>query len=158
MTVNRIDVLPSANGASKPGKARKRPSRRKVKPAVPVSALRRWTTIGAGCGIPALSLGLSSVGGSLCEAGMPMLGAATLTLCCGVLAVSLSHLAKAFRDITHSRPWQSWAMAVVVDCSLIVCELARVNGYASWTATGIMAGVTLFSMWLNCWAFLSDAE
>lgn len=148
---------PSVNGHAKPAKAKAK--RRKAKPAplpVQVSTLRRWTTVGMGCGIPGLSLALSSVGGSLIESGHYSLGAGALGLCCAVLAVSLSHLASAIRDITHSRPWQAWLLALTIDCSLIVCELSRVSGFASWLVPVVMVGVTVASMWLNCWAFLSD--
>src|SRR5262245_1343007 len=63
---------------------------------------RRAITVGLGCGVPGLSLALSSIGGRLCAAGQYGLGVASLGLCCTVLAVSLSHLAWAVRDITRS--------------------------------------------------------
>ena len=42
-----------------------------------------------------------------------------LAVCCVVLAVSLSHLAWAVRDITGSARWQSWFLAAAVDISLV---------------------------------------
>src|SRR5438045_1542715 len=78
---------------------------------------RRWITVVMGCGIPCLSLALSSIGGRLCVEGQRVLGGAVLVLCCTVLAVSLSHLAWAVKDITRSAKWQSWCLALAVDVS-----------------------------------------
>jgi hypothetical protein len=58
--------------------------------------------VGLGAGIPGLSLALSSIGGRLLEQGHGYLGCGAMALCCSVLAVSLSHLAWAVRDITGS--------------------------------------------------------
>src|SRR5262249_32285327 len=86
----------------------RKPRSRKAKAEVPaVQAVqgcqrRRWITVGMGCGIPGLSLALSSIGGRLLQEGHAGLGCAALVLCCSVLAVSLSHLAWAVRDITRS--------------------------------------------------------
>lgn len=145
--INRV----SANGTHKP---RKRVRKAKAKPVVPMPVYKRWVTVAMGCGIPALSLSLSSIGGALYDAGMPVLGTAAIGLTCGVLAVSLSHLASAIRCITRSAVWQAWALAVVIDCSLVVCELTRVAGFSSWVVPAVMVGVTAFSMLLNCHAFL----
>src|SRR5262245_50140110 len=80
-----------------------------------VSSARRWITVGMGCGIPCQALALSSIGGRLCQEGQRGLGVAVLAVCCGVLEVSLSHLAWAIRDITGSARWQSRCLAVAVD-------------------------------------------
>jgi hypothetical protein len=115
---------------------------------------RRWITMGMGAGIPCLSLALSSIGGRLAAEGHHALGGGALVLCCSVLAVSLSHLAWAIRDITRSAWWQSWCLAAAVDLSLVLGELAGIAGYASWVVAAVMVSVTLCSAVLNCWAFL----
>jgi hypothetical protein len=107
-----------------------------------------------GCGIPGLSLALSSSGGRMLEQGHYALGAAALLLCCAVLVVSLSHLAGAIRDITRSVTWQAWCLALAVDLSMVVCELSRVAGFALWVVPVLMGAVTVASAGLNCWAFL----
>ncbi len=115
---------------------------------------RRWITLGMGAGIPCLSLALSSIGGRLLAEGHGVLGSGALVLCCSVLAVSLSHLAWAIRDITRSEWWQAVLLAIAVDCSLVLGELAGIAGYASWVVGAVMVSVTLCSAVLNCWAFL----
>ena len=88
------------------------------------------------------------------EQGLYALGAAALLLCCAVLAVSLSHLAGAIRDITRSATWQAWSLAVAVDLSMVVCELSRVAGFELWVVPVLLGAVTVASAGLNCWAFL----
>jgi hypothetical protein len=107
-----------------------------------------------GCGIPLLSLGLSSSGGRLLEQGHIGLGVSALVLCCSVLAVSLSHLAWAIRDITRSQVWQAWCLAVAVDVAVVLCELCRVAGFELWVVPVLMGALTAASAGLNCWAFL----
>jgi hypothetical protein len=123
-------------------------------PAGQATAARRWITVGMGCGIPCLSLARSSIGGRLWVDGHCVLGTGALVLCSAVLAVSLSHLAWAVEDITRSHRWQSWCLALAVDCSLVLGELAGIAGYASWVVAAVMVSVTLCSAVLNCWAFL----
>ena len=127
----------------------------KGKPAVTVSRARRWITVGLGAGIPCLSLALSSIGGRLVSEGHRALGVGALGLCCAVLAVSLSHLAWAVRDITGSSRWQSWCLAGAVDVSLVLGELAMVSGFSLWVVSAVMVAVTVVSAVLNCWAFLA---
>src|SRR5689334_4607934 len=112
----RLAVVEGLNG-----QAKRRPVR---KPAGRSGRARRWITVGMGCGVACLSLALSSIGGQLVQEGRLYLGGAVLGICCTVLAVSLSHLAWAIRDITRSAVWQSWCLAVAVDVSLVACELA----------------------------------
>lgn len=119
-----------------------------------LSVPRRWLTVALGCGIPGLSLALSSVGGRLMSQGHVGLGVGAMALCCTVLAVSLSHLAWAVKDITRSARWQSWCLAVAIDLSLVLCELAGVAGFTLWVVPVVMAAVTMSSAALNCWAFL----
>lgn len=152
--LNRVEGVNGTHEKPK-GKPRKRTRKPAVKPVVPMPTYKRWVTVAMGCGIPTLSLSLSSIGGALIENRLPYLGAGALALTCGVLAVSLSHLAAAIRDITKSAVWQAWALAVVIDCSLVVCELTRVAGFASWVVPAVMIGVTAFSMLLSCHAFLN---
>jgi hypothetical protein len=102
-----------SNGVAETAKPLRKPRSRKAAtvpeagPPAPVAAdaasrWRRPITVGVGCGIPGLSLALSSIGGRLLVAGHSGLGVAALGLCCSVLAVPLSHLAWAIRDITRS--------------------------------------------------------
>jgi hypothetical protein len=136
-------------------------AKRKAKSVVSarsVSMARKYITIGLGCGIPGLSLALSSVGGNLVNQGHGWLGAAFLGLCSSVLAVSLSHLAWAVRDITGSSRWQSWCLAGAIDLSLVMGELAGVAGLDMWIVSVVMVGVTAVSMVLNCWAFLRHCK
>jgi hypothetical protein len=107
-----------------------------------------------GCGIPLLSLGLSSSGGRLLEQSHIGLGVSALVLCCSVLAVSLSHLAWAIRDITRSYLWQAWCLAVAVDVAVVLCELCQVAGLELWVGPVLMGALTAASAGLNCWAFL----
>jgi hypothetical protein len=86
-----------------------------------------------------------------------VLGGAVLGLCCTVLAVSLSHLAWAIKDITRSAKWQAWCLGVAVDVSLVVCELACIAGAGWWLIQAVMLAVTVSSAVLNCWAFLRHA-
>jgi hypothetical protein len=119
-----------------------------------LAVLRRWLTVGMGCGIPGLSLALSSLGGLLVRGGQIWMGGGSLALCGAVLSVSLSHLASAVQDITKSAVWQAWCLAVAIDVSLVLCELAHVAGYEGLLVPCLMAAVTVASMGLNCWAFL----
>lgn len=141
------------------GQAKARPRRRASKPKPVVVGQgpgwgRRWLTVGLGCGIPGLSLSLSSIGGRLLEQGYVGLGSPALALCRSVLAVSLSHLAWAVADITGSARWQAWCPAVAVDLSLVLGELAHVQGFTLWVVPVVMGSVTIVSAVLNCWAFL----
>ncbi len=155
------EARPHVNGKApkRPARARKiagEPKAPRKAPGVLAARLRTALTVGMGCGIPALSLSLSSTGGALLASGHTTLGVTCLGLCATVLAVSLSHLASAIRSITHSLPWQAWALAVAVDVTLVTCELTRVNGFEAWLVPVIMLGVTLASMILNVYAFLND--
>jgi hypothetical protein len=74
-----------------------------------------------------------------------------------VLAVSLSHLAWAIRDITKSPPWAAWLLAVGFDLVLVLSELCAVSAEDAGVrvvTTLMMVGVAGLSMFLNCWAFL----
>jgi hypothetical protein len=123
-------------------------------PVVTAGRGRRALTVAMGCGIPGLSLALSSIGGRLLLEGHRGHGTAALVLCGAVLAVSLSHLAWAIGDITRSARWQSWCLAVAIDLSLVLGELAGVAGFRLWVVPVVMGAVTLVSAVLNCWAFL----
>jgi hypothetical protein len=145
-------------GTGRNGAARKPRGKRPVVTSARVSRMRQAITVGMGCGIPCLSLALSSIGGRLIEEGHRYLGGAALVLCCGVLAVSLSHLAWALRDITRSAWWQAWALAVAIDVSLVLGELASVAGFRLWLVPVVMVAVCVVSAVLNCWAFLRHSK
>lgn len=119
-----------------------RRSRRKPAPA-PVMTLARFKlgmTVALGVGIPLLSLALFALG-----------------LMLAVLGVSLSHLAWAIGDITGSGPRSSWALAVALDLSLVLCELCHVYATAlglEWVCFLVMGAVATCSMALNVYAFL----
>lgn len=119
-----------------------------------VGRWRWWLTVSMGCGIPCLSLALSSIGGRLLVQGHRLLGLGAMGLCCTVLAVSLSHLAWAVKDVTRSKGWQAWCLAVAIDLSLVLGELSMVSGFELWVVQVVMVAVTVCSAVLNCWAFL----
>jgi len=142
----------SLNGAAP--KSSKRSA--KLVSARTVSRSRIAITVGLGCAIPLLSLYLAAQGGSLLLGDWiaVALGIACLALCCASLGLSLSHLACAIADITRCGVKPAWALAVVLDCSLVASELANAAGHGSALVFGFMAAVTAASMVLNCWAFL----
>lgn len=144
--VGRVGIGVSGKGSRKPvGKPRK--GQRSAR-------ARWWTTVALGCGVPALSLSLSSIGGRLLAEGHGLLGSCGMVLCCTVLGVSLSHLAWAIGDITKAKGWQPWALAMAIDASLVLGELSQVYGFESVLVPVVMASVAVMSAWLNCWAFL----
>jgi hypothetical protein len=123
-----------------------------------VKRARVVATVLMGMFIPLASLALSHVGGSLLQAGFRFLGAFSLGLMGCVLAVSLSHLAEAVRDITRSPRWASWLLAVAFDLCLVLGELTHVSASEAGlgaVVTALMCAVCLLSMFLNCWAFLA---
>ena len=151
-------VAAGGNGvAGVVGKPKGKTRQRGKRAARVVSRGRRGITVGMGCGIPCLSLALSSIGGRLCQDGQHVLGGSALALCSAVLAVSLSHLAWAVRDITGSARWQAWCLAGAIDLSLVLGELAGIGGFRLWVVPVVMGSVTVVSAVLNCWAFLRHA-
>jgi hypothetical protein len=152
----RISVA-ELNGVAKPKRQRKPAADPAAEAPVqqPSSGMgRRAITLGMGCGIPCLSLALSSIGGRLLVQGHTELGASALVLCCSVLAVSLLHLAWAVGAITRSAWWQSWCLAVAIDPSLVLGELAGVAGFDSVLVPVVMGRVCVVSAVLNGQAFL----
>lgn len=147
------------NGTVRP-KAKLRAKQQEAgrRPVVKLGRLRQVLTVGLGCGIPGLSLALSTTGGRLLVEGKWQLGSAALGLCGTVLAVSLSHLAWAIRDITRSEPWQAWCLATAIDLAVVLCELSRVAGFDLWVVPVLMGCVTVASAGLNCWAFLRHGK
>lgn len=139
-----------------PVKTRKKvKSKRKV--AEPMNAPRKAITVAMGAGIPLFSLGLSTVAGTLARSGYGVLSGSALLLTAAVLAVSLSHLAWAVRDITRSALWASWSLAVAFDLALVLGEMVHVYAVEAGLGTlvtVIMAAVCGVSMVLNVWAFL----
>jgi hypothetical protein len=140
--------------------ARKGKGKRKPRPAPAkrqTSRLKVGMTVALGVGIPLLSLAMSKLAGTLAANAHYGLAGFALGLMVAVLAVSLSHLAWAVGDVTRSGPWASWAMAVSLDLSLVLCELCHVYaGTLGLDAVcyAVMVSVALASMALNVWAFL----
>lgn len=122
--------------------------------------LRKGIAVTLGIAIPAMSLTLSHIAGTLANE-LAVL-AAFIGLCgCSVLVVSLSHLAEAIADATGAEKWQAWALAVTLDLGIVGCELSHIYSANEalwfWT-TGLMVVVMLFSMLLNCYAFLKHTR
>jgi hypothetical protein len=115
-------------------------------------------TVALGVFIPLMSLCLSKIAGTLAGSGFYALAVFASGIGVAVLAVSLSHLAWAVRDVTGSGPRASWALAVALDLSLVLCELVHVSAAAAgldavcWCVVVVVA---VFSMVLNCHAFLN---
>lgn len=162
-----VIALPAAETAV-PAKAKRK--RRKAKGAEPSPALEAASvgsryklalTVALGVLIPLLSLTLSKIAGTLAGHGSYALAALAGGIGAAVLAVSLSHLAWAIRDVTGSGPRASWALAVALDCSLVMCELVHVGAAGAgldavcWCVVVVVAA---FSMVLNCHAFLNHVE
>ncbi len=118
--------------------------------------VRTGLTLALGTGIPLLSLGMSNVAGTLATSGHYGLAAFSGVLMASVLVVSLPHLAWAIRDITGTDKRASWALAIAVDCAIVLCELVHVANVVPLLTitTVIMSCVTMTSVCLNCWAFL----
>lgn len=116
---------------------------------------RRAVTIGLGCGIPAFCLYTSHRGGQLLSNGAWACGGMLLAICITMLALSLSHLAEAVRDVAKLSPRNSWLMAAALDCGIVACELTQAAGHdGGWLATAFLIGITGASMLLNSWAML----
>lgn len=57
-----------------------------------------------------------------------LMSASAIGACaCVVTSLSLNHLATGIAGITGSSPWQSWAMAIGVDCAFVSLELAQLT-------------------------------
>ncbi len=157
-----VDGPTSVAAPAKPKKsaAKKAKPERAAKPA-PAAAASRYKlnlTVALGVFIPVMSLATSKVAGTLAGQQHFALAAFGAAIGVAVLAVSLSHLAWAIRDVTGSGPRAAWALAVALDCSLVLCELVHVTaaevglGAVCWCVLLAVAG---FSMVLNCHAFLN---
>ena len=155
LSLSRIpsNGAPRKEAGKKPQRTRKQTHKAMV-PAAPRLAL--GITVGMGAGIPALTLGLSTVAGRLATHGHAGLAGFAVTVGATVLMVSLSHLAWAIGDITRSPSWASWLLAIAVDLSIVLSESVHVFApdVVDSLATAIMVAVTLASMALNVWAFL----
>lgn len=108
-----------------------------------------------GAGIPALTLGMSYLTGSLLtQQGLTVLtyAAGALVLC--VLTVSLTHVAEAISTITGAPSWMAWALAIAVDASLVCSEVTQVTaGIAPAVCYTIIGCVAFVSAALNMFAF-----
>ena len=126
-----------------------------------VSRYKFNLTVALGVFIPVMSLATSKIAGTLAGHGCYALAAFEALIGVAVLAVSLSHLAWAIRDVTGSGCKASWALAVALDCSLVLCELVHVTAGESGinaVCWAVVTVVAVFSMVLNCHAFLNHAE
>lgn len=134
--------------------------RRRPKPAPKTDRTRAALTAVMGCGIPALSFGLSTCFGTLAQSGHGALAAGAAGLLVAVLGVSLPHLAAAVRDITRCGPRPAWLLAVAFDCCLCFGELVLVLAPAGLyvLVTVMMVCMMLLSAALNCWAFFHHAD
>lgn len=123
--------------------------------------VKKIATIALGCAIPAASFALSHIGGELLAsaetAWMYTLAAMFGACCIAVLIVSLPHLAKSIQDITgEPTDRNGWCLAVTLDAGLIISELCLIYGSTElapwcWAVIGV---TSVFSAFLNCWAFL----
>jgi hypothetical protein len=149
--------MKTTKSAPQPPPARKR----LPKGPPPRDHLRAAMTGALGVGIPLLSLAMSKLAGTLASHSVWDLAALAFALMVAVLGVSLGHLSAAIADVTHSGPWTSWALAVVLDLSLVLCELCHV--YAdhlglAWVCYAVMGCVASASMALNVWGFNIHAK
>jgi hypothetical protein len=75
------------------------------------------------------------------------------------MAVSLTHLSDGVTQLTNIPEWQSWAMAIGIDCMLISVALAQltaspeVNKDIAVVAHSLEAGTLVMSAGLNALAF-----
>lgn len=157
--MSRINATLSHTNGTVPTTTRKPATPRKSKPkgGVKVTArqlnrARWWLTTAMGCGIPAMTLSLSCIGGYLSGKHDTVGGTVFLALTCCALVVSLQHVAEAIQDITHCTRFPAWIMAIIVDCAMVSCEIWAED---FWLATAVKVGLTAASMCLNCWAFHS---
>lgn len=152
---------PAAPVTTKPAKAKRKSKPAavpKVKVAVVASRYKHNLTIALGVFIPVMSVATSKIAGTLAGHGYYALAAFGAGIGVAVLAVSLSHLAWAIRDVTGSGQRASWALAVAVDCSLVLCELVHVTAMDAGLVVvcwAMLLAVAAFSMVLNCHAFLN---
>jgi hypothetical protein len=81
----------------------------------------------------------------------------------GLMAVSLTHLSDGVTQLTAIPQWQSWAMAVGIDCMLISVALAQLTATADVkrdiraVASIMEAGTLIMSAGLNALAFTGGA-
>lgn len=125
-------------------------------PIAPRFDFKFYMTCAIGTGIPLLSLALSKIAGTLATSGFFILAFFAFSLMCAVLIVSLPHLAWSIGDITRSENRASWALAIALDLSLVLCEFVHTFANETgldWVIVAVMITVCLFSMLLNCWAF-----
>lgn len=161
------DALPFEMPHVAPAKSKPRPKVKKKEATAPAvmpkanAATVRYKfalTIALGVFIPLMSLAMSKVAGTLAGHGHYILTAFGASIGVAVLAVSLSHLAWAIRDVTGSTPRASWALAVALDLSIVLGELVHVAASEAglnaicWAVVAVVIG---FSMLLNCHAFLN---
>lgn len=150
-TMSNASVTPITT-TSKP--KRRAPQGGKRKRAKQLGRMESALTLVLGCGIPLLSLALSRIAGALYAQHHLVLAytLAVLVLC--VLAVSLSHVAEAIREITGSERWLSWSLAIAIDASLVTCEVVNVTAAIEQITCWLVIGaVVAVSAALNVYAF-----
>jgi hypothetical protein len=116
--------------------------------------------VSLGIAIPAFSIGLSHVAGTLAMS-IPALAGFIGIVAVAVLYVSLSHIKEAVQDCMKASDKQAWAMAIALDCTIVAMEMVHVYGDELgvwWWATGLMLAGGIFSATLNCYAFLKHVK
>lgn len=91
--------------------------------------------------------------------------ATAIGLCATVVTgLSLNHLASGIDQLTHSGAYQSWAMAVAVDCGFVSLELAQLTisdklraKLSSYFRPAVI-GTLAWSAALNAMAFAGEAS
>lgn len=154
-TTNNATVTPikKTSAPKKTSTGRKRATGKRARQKQ-LNRLENVLTLVLGCGIPALSLALSRIAGAQFAAGHVNLAAVSAGLVLCVLAVSLSHVAEAIREVTGAERWLSWALAVAIDASLVSCEVTSVTTEVEGVVCLlVIIGVATVSAALNVYAF-----
>jgi len=112
-----LEAIPATHAKPTAPRAKRKVSKPAavVQPTVEQSRYKFALTIALGVFIPVMSLATSKIAGTLAGHGFFALAAFGAAIGVAVLAVSLSHLAWAIRDVTGSGPRASWALAVALD-------------------------------------------
>jgi hypothetical protein len=78
-----------------------------------------------------------------------------------LLIVSMPHLARGFSASTGITMLEAWCLAIVFDLAQLVAKISltrRLSNGSFWICLTIIATCTAFSMTLNTWCFLQQAQ